>query len=160
MHTLQDANRSSFSNHWRKLLYIPPMSSSCPTAPLLAPSLSLKTISLESGTVLTRCHKGGYPANSFNPNTGKHIAIPEEGARFNPFLALQPRRFQLFMPQTPLRQRHWTFARDILNREAHLVALALPNMFATGALYGIGRPRFGQLLLADRTRFGHHVRHK
>jgi len=29
--------------------------------------------------------KAGYPANSFNPNIGKHIAVPEEGARFNPF---------------------------------------------------------------------------
>jgi hypothetical protein len=61
------------------------MFSSCPTAPPLAPGLSVKTISLKSGTLLVRCHKAGYPANSFNPNTGKHIAIPEEGARFNPF---------------------------------------------------------------------------
>jgi RES domain len=26
-----------------------------------------------------------YSASSFNPNLGKHIEIPEEGARFNPF---------------------------------------------------------------------------
>lgn len=61
------------------------MSSSCPIAPSLAPGLSLQTTSLKKGTPLVRCHKGGHPANSFNPNTGKHIAIPEEGARFNPF---------------------------------------------------------------------------
>ncbi|HLW84654.1 MAG TPA: RES family NAD+ phosphorylase [Candidatus Sulfotelmatobacter sp.] len=61
------------------------MSSSCPIAPPLASPLNVETASLPAGTVLFRCHKGGYPANSFNPNVGKHIAVPEEGARFNPF---------------------------------------------------------------------------
>ena len=37
--------------------------------------------------------------------------------------------------------------------------LALPNMFTAGAGYGISWPAFSQLLFADRTRFGHHVRH-
>jgi hypothetical protein len=61
------------------------MSSSCPTAPPPPARLSVETASLPAGTVLFRCHKTGYPANSFNPNIGKHIAVPEEGARFNPF---------------------------------------------------------------------------
>ena len=65
------------------------MSSSCPIAPPLPPGLHLNTFSLKSGTKLIRCHKIGlkhpYPANSFNPNTGMHIEIPEQGARFNPF---------------------------------------------------------------------------
>jgi len=47
--------------------------------------VSVATALLPAGTVLFRCHKAGYPANSFNPNVGKQIAIAEEGARFNPF---------------------------------------------------------------------------
>ena len=65
------------------------MSSSCPIAPTLPSGLHLNTLSLKSGSKLTRCHKidpkNSYPANSFNPNTGKHINFPEQGARFNPF---------------------------------------------------------------------------
>jgi hypothetical protein len=61
------------------------MSSSCPTAPPLPSGLEIETTPLASGTVLVRCHKNGFPSNSFNPNTGKHIEVPEEGARFNPF---------------------------------------------------------------------------
>jgi hypothetical protein len=61
------------------------MSSSCPIAPSLPSGLSIETTSLNRGTVLVRCHKNGFPANSFNPNIGKHITVPEEGARFNPF---------------------------------------------------------------------------
>ncbi len=37
--------------------------------------------------------------------------------------------------------------------------LALPDMFAAGALHAIGRPSFGQLLFANRARFGHHISH-
>ena len=114
MHTLQDANRSNFSKkillglyHWCKVLCIPPMSSSCPTAPLLAPGLSLETISLRSGTILTRCHKGGYPANSFNPNTGSTSRFRNREHDLIRFLALRPPIFQLFMRQTHSRRRHW-----------------------------------------------------
>jgi hypothetical protein len=35
----------------------------------------------------------------------------------------------------------------------------LPNMFTAGALYGFSGYLLGQLLSADRARFGHHVRH-
>ena len=66
------------------------MSSSCPIAPPFPTALKLKTFSLKAGTNLVRCHKTGdpkntFPANSFNPNVGKRITVPEEGARFNPF---------------------------------------------------------------------------
>ena len=61
------------------------MSSSCPTAPPPPAPVSVETALLPADTVLFRCHKAGFPANSFNPNVGKHIAIAEEGARFNPF---------------------------------------------------------------------------
>ena len=61
------------------------MSSSCPTAPPPPAPVSVETALLPADTVLFRCHKAGFPANSFNPNVGKHIEIAEEGARFNPF---------------------------------------------------------------------------
>jgi hypothetical protein len=63
------------------------MSSECPPAPSDTASLDVHTTALPSGRVLFRFHKSNttYPASSFNPNLGKHIEIPEEGARFNPF---------------------------------------------------------------------------
>ena len=63
------------------------MSSECPSAPSGAASLKVHTTALPSGNILFRFHKSNttYPASSFNPNLGKHIEIPEEGARFNPF---------------------------------------------------------------------------
>jgi hypothetical protein len=32
-----------------------------------------------------RFHKNIFPADSFNPNSGRRIDLPEDGARFNPF---------------------------------------------------------------------------
>src|SRR5215469_15669470 len=63
------------------------MSFNCPPAPTGAGVLTIQTTPLAKGRLLFRFHKihTTYPANSFNPNTDKHIDIPEEGARFNPF---------------------------------------------------------------------------
>jgi hypothetical protein len=61
------------------------MSSKCPTAPAGSRTLSLQVTIIKAGTLLARYHRGGWPADSFNPNTGKRIEIPEDGARFNPF---------------------------------------------------------------------------
>jgi hypothetical protein len=63
------------------------MSSNCPVAPAGVRPLEVQTEELPRGRVLFRFHKNSvsYPANSFNPNIGKRIEIPEEGARFNPF---------------------------------------------------------------------------
>lgn len=63
------------------------MSSSCPVAPLGTASFTVYTTELASGRVLFRFHKNTstHAASSFNPNTGKRIEIPDDGARFNPF---------------------------------------------------------------------------
>lgn len=61
------------------------MSSSCPIATPFGSSLVIQTTELPSGTVLFRFHSNIYEANSFNPNTGRRIDLPEHGARFNPF---------------------------------------------------------------------------
>jgi hypothetical protein len=63
------------------------MSSSCPIAPTGASSLTAHLVELPAGRVLFRFHKStsSHPPDSFNPNTGKRIDIPEDGARFNPF---------------------------------------------------------------------------
>jgi hypothetical protein len=63
------------------------MSSNCPVAPAGARPLVVQTEELPRGRVLFRFHKNSatYPANSFNPNTGMRIELPEQGARFNPF---------------------------------------------------------------------------
>jgi hypothetical protein len=62
------------------------MSSNCPSAPSTpGPALELQTTDLPSGSVLFRFHGNIYPANSFNPNTGRRIDVPEDGTRFNPF---------------------------------------------------------------------------
>jgi hypothetical protein len=63
------------------------MSFSCPVALAGTASFKVHTTELVWGRVLFRFHKSSasHPANSFNPNTGKHIDIPEDGARFNPF---------------------------------------------------------------------------
>jgi hypothetical protein len=63
------------------------MSSNCPVAPAGMASLKVHATELASGRVLFRFHKSsaGHPANSFNPNAGRRIDIPEDGARFNPF---------------------------------------------------------------------------
>ncbi|MGO9211639.1 MAG: RES domain-containing protein [Terriglobales bacterium] len=62
------------------------MSSNCPIAPAVgSAALVVQTTDLPSGKVLFRFHKGIYAADSFNPNTGRRIDLPEAGARFNPF---------------------------------------------------------------------------
>lgn len=62
------------------------MSFSCPVAPAGTASFKVRTTELVCGRVLFRFHKSAsHPANSFNPNTGKRIDTPEDGARFNPF---------------------------------------------------------------------------
>lgn len=61
------------------------MFSNCPIAPTFGSALVVQTTGLPRGTVLFRFHKNIYKANSFNPNTGKRIGLPEDGARFNPF---------------------------------------------------------------------------
>lgn len=63
------------------------MSSECPAAPTGVGSFQVQTTTLAKGRALFRFQTtiASYPANSFNPNTGKHIDIPEEGSRFNPF---------------------------------------------------------------------------
>lgn len=61
------------------------MSLHCPLAPASASALAVRTVTLASGTILFRFHKTILPAESFNPNAGMHIGVPEEGARFNPF---------------------------------------------------------------------------
>ena len=42
---------------------------------------------LPAGRTLFRFHKNAiaYPPESFNPNTGRHIEDPDDGARFSPF---------------------------------------------------------------------------
>jgi RES domain len=61
------------------------MPSDCPKAPLYGPIPQLQTLVLGVGQTLVRFHGNAFPANSFNPNIGKDWAIPEHGARFNPF---------------------------------------------------------------------------
>jgi len=63
------------------------MSFECPAAPPGAGSFQVHTTTLAKGRALFRFHRTipNYPASSFNPNAGKHIDIPEEGSRFNPF---------------------------------------------------------------------------
>ena len=62
------------------------MSSRCPVAPGHHKSnLSLQLTTVAAGTRLVRFHGGTWPAHSFNPNTGKRIDVPTDGARFNPF---------------------------------------------------------------------------
>lgn len=61
------------------------MSSNCPIAPALGSATVVQTTELRSGKVLFRFHKSTYAGDSFNPNTGKRIDLPEAGARFNPF---------------------------------------------------------------------------
>ncbi len=60
----------------------------CPAAPADPdPSLDLQTATVSAGTELIRFYSKSkkYPADSFNPNTGKRIGVEEDGARFNPF---------------------------------------------------------------------------
>jgi hypothetical protein len=40
---------------------------------------------LRKGTKLFRFHKNIFPPDSFNPNSGRRMDLPEDGARFNPF---------------------------------------------------------------------------
>jgi hypothetical protein len=84
------------------------MSSSCPVAPAGPASLKVHTMELASGRVLFRFHKkaASHPANSFNPNTGKRIEVPEDGARFNPF------------PRTPFTNVPTLYAADTLQGAA------------------------------------------
>jgi hypothetical protein len=46
---------------------------------------AVQTFHLPAGSAMVRFHSTAYPANSFNPNTGKDWTMPEHGARFNPF---------------------------------------------------------------------------
>lgn len=63
-----------------------PMSFNCPQASIDAdPRLTVQTRKIEAGAQLVRFHGTAYPADSFNPNTGKRIDLPEHGSRFNPF---------------------------------------------------------------------------
>lgn len=67
------------------------MSFNCPQAPGAAdPALVLQPYVLPKGAIVFRFHGGAYPAQSFNPNVGKRIDVPEEGARFNPFPGAPP----------------------------------------------------------------------
>lgn len=62
------------------------MSSNCPPAPVSAnPALILQTSTLAAGTKVFRFHARVRSADSFNPNEGKRIDVPEDGSRFNPF---------------------------------------------------------------------------
>lgn len=62
------------------------MSSKCPVAPTSTGSgLVLRMTFLPSGATLFRFHKNMFPGDSFNPNSGRRIDLPEDGARFNPF---------------------------------------------------------------------------
>ena len=61
------------------------MSSSCPIAPVFTSPLDIRITELPKGRVLFRFHKNTYEADSFNPNTGRRIDVPEDGSRFNPF---------------------------------------------------------------------------
>jgi hypothetical protein len=84
------------------------MSSKCPPAPPTTGVLTIQTTALAKGRVLFRFHKSHttHPANSFNPNTDKHIDMPEEGARFNPF------------PGAPSANVATLYAADTLNAAA------------------------------------------
>ncbi len=83
------------------------MSSNCPTASTTAdPTLVLQTATLKAGIRLVRFQGMIYPADSFNPNTNKHIEIPEHGARFNPF------------PGAPLKNIGTLYAADSLEAAA------------------------------------------
>lgn len=62
------------------------MSFNCPVAPTSTGStLAVRMTFLHSGTTFFRFHKNIFPADSFNPNSGRRIDLPEDGARFNPF---------------------------------------------------------------------------
>jgi hypothetical protein len=63
------------------------MSSNCPIAPAGMKPLVVQTAELPRGRHLFRFHKTSatHSANTFNPNIGKRMEIPEQGARFNPF---------------------------------------------------------------------------
>jgi hypothetical protein len=62
------------------------MSFNCPIAPTSTGSISpLRMTSLPGGTTLFRFHKNVFEPDSFNPNSGRRIDLPEDGARFNPF---------------------------------------------------------------------------
>lgn len=91
---------------------IPRMSSNCPVAPAAYdPDLEVVTTRLPSGTLLYRFHKTIYAADSFNPNTGRRIDLPDDGARFNPF------------PGAPLKNVPTLYAAD------SLAAAALESVF-------------------------------
>lgn len=62
------------------------MPSKCPPAPAGAdPALVLQTLTLRAGAPLFRFHGRTHQADSFNPNTGLRIEVPEKGARFSPY---------------------------------------------------------------------------
>lgn len=82
------------------------MSSSCPVAPLFSSPLDIQLTELPKGKVLFRFHKNTYQTNSFNPNTGGRIEVPEDGSRFNPF------------PGAPARNIPTLYAADTLTAAA------------------------------------------
>jgi hypothetical protein len=47
--------------------------------------LHIRITELPKGKVLFRFHKNTNAADSFNPNAGRRIDVPEDGSRFNPF---------------------------------------------------------------------------
>jgi hypothetical protein len=62
------------------------MPSKCPPAPpATSKKLDLQSFQLPIGTELHRFHGAKFTVDTFNPNTGLQIQIPEKGARFNPF---------------------------------------------------------------------------
>lgn len=131
---------------------IPRMSSNCPVAPAAYdPDLEVVTTRLPSGTLLYRFHKTIYAADSFNPNTGRRIDLPDDGARFNPFpgapLANVPTLYaanslsaaalesvfhdveHIALPTFPrMRLLEWSYSRLKTTRELVLFELVNPRL--------------------------------
>lgn len=115
---------------------------------------------MPEGRVLFRFHGNLHPANSFNPNLGRHIEVAEEGSRFNPFpgapaaniptlyaadtltaAALESVFHDIAHVPSPTyprsRLREWSYSR--LKNTRNLVVLKLVN------------PQLRQLRVAGRT---------
>ena len=104
----------------------------CPVAPANPDlSLLLQTTIVLAGTELIRFYSKSkkYPADSFNPNTGKRIGVEEDGARFNPF------------PGAPLPNVPTMYAAD------SLPAAALESVFHN--VDHSPSPSFPKMQLAD-----------
>jgi len=106
------------------------MSFKCPLAPAGAnPALVLQTLPLSAGTKLFRFHGTTYGADTFNPNIGRRIEVPEDGARFNPF------------PGAPADNIGTLYAADTFE------AAALESVFH--AVEHVPSPDFPRVQLAD-----------